>query len=278
LSIKRALKKHLYQSRRWWLVTFNPFSPSDLTAALASLGISAGDVVLAHIAYNEFVGFTGRPSDVLNSLRSSVSQSGTLLMPSMPFTGSALEYVQSGQTFDVRRTPSQMGLVTELFRRSAGTIRSLHPTHPVIANGPRADELVRDHPLANTPCGEHSPFAKLVAADGKIALLGTGIGVLTFYHYLEEQLEDLFPESPFTRETFDVAFCGYDGEMVHVTTRLYDPALSARRRLGNIERELKQRGAWRERRVGRVSIVVLEARAVSDAVRVMAERGTYCYA
>jgi aminoglycoside 3-N-acetyltransferase len=277
LSLKRAAKRQLYQSKKWWRTTFHAFSPSDLTEAVISLGIETGDIVLAHIAYNQFLGFTGQPSDVLGSLRSAVSQSGTLLMPSMPFTGSALEYVQSGPMFDVRRTPSQMGLVTELFRRSPGTIRSLHPTHPVLANGPRASELIRDHPLAKTPCGRHSPFAKLVEKDAKIALLGTGIGAMTFYHHLEEVLESLLPESPFTKESFDVAFRGYDGEMMHITTRLYDPVLSGRRRLGNIEQELKRRGAWRERIVGCVSVVVLEARVVSEAVRAMAERGTHCY-
>lgn len=277
LSIKKAVKKHLHQSRKWWQARFYPFSPSDLTKTLGLLGIGRGDLVLAHIAYNEFIGFTGRPSDVLVSLRAAVTQSGTLLMPSMPFTGSALDYVQSGEIFDVRRTPSAMGLVTELFRRSPGTIRSLHPTHPVLASGPRAEEMLRDHPLTRTPCGRHSPYAKLEEADGKIALLGTSISTLTFYHYLEEVLEDLLPQSPFTKAAFDLSFLGYDGETVHVTNRLYERGLSSRRRLGKIEQDLRQHGAWRERRLGRVAIVVLAARSVSEAVRRMAETGSYCY-
>ena len=275
--IKRATKQNLNRSKRWWYGRFRAFSSADLTDALLFLGVRGGDVVLAHIAYNEFFGFTGRPSDVVNSLRAAVTSSGTLMMPSMPFTGSALDYVQSGEVFDAARTPSRMGLVTELFRRSPGTIRSLHPTHPILANGPRAHKLTRDHLLARTPCGEHSPFAKLLQADGKIALLGTGIGTLTFYHYLEELLEHRFPESPFTKETFDVVFRGDQGEILHINTRLYEPRLSGRRRLEAIETELRKRRQWRERRLGRVSVVVLEARAVRDAVCDMAERGTYCY-
>jgi len=277
LSVKRIIKHNNKQMRRWWHCKFRAFSPADLTSALIALGVTTGDVVLVHAAYNEFIGFTGRPSDVLESLRSAVSTSGTLLMPSMPFTGSALDYVRSGQMLDVRRTASQMGLVTELFRRSPGTIRSLHPTHPVLASGPEADRLLRDHPLAGTPCGRHSPYAKLTEVGAKILLLGTGVAVLTYYHYLEEELESRLPRSPFTQETFAIAFRGYDGETRQVTTRLYDQELSARRRLGSIEHELRMRGAWREQSVGRVSVVVLEARAISDAVRAMAERGSYCY-
>jgi len=277
LTIKRIIKHNNNQVLRWWHCKFHAFSPPDLTKALASLGVTTGDVVLVHAAYNEFIGFTGRPSDVLASLRSAVSTSGTLLMPSMPFTGSAVDYVRSGQMFDVRRTASQMGLLTELFRRSSGTIRSLHPTHPVLASGPEAGRLLHDHPLASTPCGRHSPYAKLTEVDAKIVLLGTGVAVMTYYHYLEEELESRLPRCPFTQQTFDIVFRGYDGETRQVTTRLYDQDLSARRRLGSIEHELRMRGAWREQSVGRVSVVVLEARAVSDAVRAMAERGSYCY-
>jgi aminoglycoside 3-N-acetyltransferase len=274
---KPAAKQIANRSRRWWYRRFRGFSPADLTSALSRLGLRAGDVVVAHVAYNEFLGFTGRPTDVVKSLQAAVGVSGTLMMPSMPFTGSALEYVRSGEVFDTARTPSQMGLVTELFRRTPGTIRSLHPTHPILANGPRAREMTGDHLLARTPCGEHSPFAKLLDADGKIALLGSGIGTLTFYHCLEELLEDRFPESPFTKETFEIAFRGDQGVTLHVSTRLYDPRLSGRRRLDNIETELRKRRQWREYKLGRVPIIVLEAHAVLDAVRAMAERGTYCY-
>ncbi|HJS32128.1 MAG TPA: AAC(3) family N-acetyltransferase [Alphaproteobacteria bacterium] len=277
LPVRKWFKGHLRAWRRQWNSTFHSFSPSDVTAALRSLGVKPGDVVFAHVSYDSFVGFTGGPLDVLSSLRQAVSTTGTLMMPSIPFEGLAQDYVRSGRTFDVRRTPSLAGLVTELYRRAPGTARSLHPTHPVLACGPNADELLRDHMRARTPCGEHSPFADLADAGAKIVLLGTGIDVLTYYHYLEEVLEDTLPRSPFTKETFDVVFRGYSGETLHVVTRLYDAELSRRRDLSVLESELKQQAEWRKLRVGRLRVVVLEVREVSHAVRALAERGTYCY-
>jgi aminoglycoside 3-N-acetyltransferase len=277
-SLKRSIKQHANKSKIWWYSRFHAFSPAELTDALMSLGIAAGDVVIAHIAYNEFVGFTGRPSDVIASLRAALTPTGTLLMPSIPFTGSALAYVRSGKTFDVRRTPSQMGIISELFRRSPGTHRSLHPTHPILASGLLAEQVIADHHLAPTPCGDPSPFAKLVKANGKIALLGTGIGVMTFYHYLEDRFENLFPASPLTRETFSVEFRGYGGETLCITTRLYDPELSRRRNLSILEKELKSCGTWRERKLGKMAAVVLETGSISATVREMAERGIFCYA
>ena len=277
MLLKKATKTDLRKFERLWHRASPRFVPADLTETLAMLGIRTGDVLFAHVAYRRLFGFLGGPSDVLVCLRDAVSPSGTLLMPSMAFMGSAVDYVQSGQVFDVRRTPSRMGVVTELFRRSPGTVRSLHPTHPVLANGPMAEELLCDHLLAGTPCGEHSPFAKLPAANGKIVLLGTGIGDLTFYHYLEEVLEHAFFCSPFTEKMFAVPFYGNNGEPLQVRTRLFDPGLSRRRDLGILERELKAAGAWRERKVGSLQVVMLEARTISDTVHAMVERGIYCY-
>lgn len=256
---------------------FHSFSPNDLTTGLRALGIAEGDVVFAHIAYDEFTGFTGRPTDVISSLREAISISGTLLMASMPFGGTAVDYVQSGKMFDVRGTPSRMGLVTEMFRRAPGTLRSLHPTHPVLANGPAAKDLISEHQIASTPCGAHSPFAKLLNVNAKIALLGTGIGALTFFHFIEELVESALPQSPFTKEMFHIAFRGYSGEMLHVTNRLYDSGLSRRRDLSILERELRKRGEWQEARAGRVAVVVIDAQAVCDAATAMAKRGVYCY-
>src|SRR3954470_5036354 len=99
--LKRKIKRPAKQLKIWWCGRFHAFSPAELTNALASLGIAPGDVVIAHIAYNEFIGFTGRPSDVIASLRAALTSTGTLLMPSIPFTGSAIAYVRSGEIFDV---------------------------------------------------------------------------------------------------------------------------------------------------------------------------------
>ena len=58
---------------------------------------------------------------------------GNLLMVSLPYRSSSLQYLSTLKCFDVRKTPSMMGLVSAYFRRRAGVLRSLHPTHPVLA-------------------------------------------------------------------------------------------------------------------------------------------------
>lgn len=66
-------------------------------------------------------------------------------------------------------------------------MRSLHPTHSVTAFGPRAEHWVDGHEDGASPCDAASPFARLLAADGAVLLLG---GVThnsnTTLHCLEE--------------------------------------------------------------------------------------------
>src|SRR5262249_12540176 len=162
-----------------------------------------GDVVFAHVAFNQFLGFEGGPGDVIQVLQRVVGDSGTVLMPTLPFGGTAVEYAERHPMTDLVRTPSAMGFVTEIFRRMPGVIRSAHPTHPVAAWGAKAAELTCDHHLAETPCGKQSPYLRLLDVEGKILFLGAEIAAMTFYHGVEEILEPRMPFSPFTRAWYE---------------------------------------------------------------------------
>ena len=199
------------------------------------------------------------------------------MMPTMTFSGTAVEYAKAKPVFDVARTPSRMGLVTELFRRSPDVVRSVHPTHPVAMWGHDATAVALGHHLARTPCGVGTPFEALLRRKGKIVLLGTDISVLTFYHLLEETMEAGLPLAPFTVEQFHMQSKTRDGQLLDTHCRLFDPVVSRRRNLYKLVPHLKKAGAWREARVGGVNITVLAAVDVDAAVRNMGEQGIYCY-
>jgi aminoglycoside 3-N-acetyltransferase len=258
--------------RRW-----RAFGPGDLLTALRRLGLQDGDVVMVHSSFDRFAGFTGKPTDVIQVLQEAVGPGGTVLMPTLPFTGTAVEYASRGGVFDVRRTPSQVGLLTELFRRSPGVLRSVHPTHPVAARGHHANQMLAGHHLARTPCGEGTPYARLYEHDGRILCLGAGIESLTFFHYVEEALEPRMPASPFTKDDFVLQSRDETGAILVSKTRLFEPAVSRRRNLDKLRPVLRREGAWAERRVGDLSIVLLSARNVLAAVESLAGQGVYCY-
>src|SRR5262245_61780664 len=79
--------------------------------------------------------------EVLETLRTWVGDAGTLAMPAYPYGSTQLEYLQAHPRFDVRRTPTTLGLLAETFRRSARAIRSLDPDFSIVAEGAEAASI-----------------------------------------------------------------------------------------------------------------------------------------
>ena len=276
-TIKAGIKKQLKLLRYGYARTFRSFTPEGLFLQLQRLGLGRGDVVLVHSSFDAFAGFSGKPTDVIDALQKAIGPEGTLLMPTLPFTGTAVEYVRQSPIFDVVRTPSRMGLITELFRRSPEVVRSVHPTHPVAVWGKDAASIVDGHHRADTPCGKGTPFASLLDRGGKILLLGTDIASLTFYHMIEEVVESRLPSSPFTKQRFVLTSKQKDGSLVSTETRLFEPAVSRRRNLYKLVPELKKLGAWRQQQIGQMAMTMLNAKDVYAVVVAMLDRGITCY-
>jgi aminoglycoside 3-N-acetyltransferase len=275
--IPAPMKSLLKSAQRRWITTFSSFGPGELKALLLQLGIARGDAVMVHSSFDSFEGFQGSIADLIQVLQDVVGADGALLMPTLPFSGNAIDYVRTNTVMDVKRTPSRMGILTEVFRRLPGVMRSLHPTHPVAGWGSKSAPLLETHRSAQTPCGLGSPFAGLVQADGKVLLLGVGINAMTFYHYLEEDLEAQMPFSPFTSETFTASVRDEQGQVLPVAMRLYDPEVGRLRDGELLTPHLKARRVWREQRVGRLNVIMLRCREVRQVVAEMASRGLFCY-
>jgi aminoglycoside 3-N-acetyltransferase len=275
--VKRLVRDRVKLARRAFVRTLFSFDKHDFRKALVRVGVRPGAVLMVHSSYDRFEGFRGSPSDVIEALQDAVSPGGTIMMPNMPFTGSTREWLNSGQVFDVRRTPSRVGLLTELFRRSAGVVRTVHPTHPVAIWGALAADLSRDAHTSTTPCGRPSPFARLVDVGGQSLLLGTGIEYMTFFHAVEEFLEPDMPFSPFTAEIFELHSKDAGGNLMRSRLRLLEPHYSSRRRVGILTPELRRTGDWHKTTVGRLSVLLLAADAVLEACRFLAKQGIFCY-
>ena len=255
--------------------TFRAFTPADLTRALLELGVVPGDVLMVHSAFDSFLGFQGGPVDAVRALQGVVGARGTLMMPTIPFSGSAVEYALGDPppVFDARQTLSRMGLLTELFRRSAGVVRSIHPTHSVAVWGNRADEIIAGHERADTPCGRLTPYEKLLEYNGKILLAGVPANTMTFCYFVAAELEQELPIPVFTREKYPMRWRDRDGTVRVSNLRLFSLRLD--HDLRPLVGELKRRRQWRERRVGGLRLTLLQARDVYNAAVALAERGMF---
>jgi aminoglycoside 3-N-acetyltransferase len=173
---------------------------------------------------------------LIGLLQTALGETGTLAVPTFPFQGKQYDYVRKQRTFNVRRTPSQVGLLTEVFRRMPGVMRSAHPTHPVAAWGKHAIELTSTHHLGPT-FGETSPFYKLALFDGRVIGIGTRLESYTILHVADE-LSDTQRRRVFSEPVRSMITNGT--EEVPYEVRPLRP--DARRNMTRVEKALLQNG------------------------------------
>ena len=134
--MRLAAKAWLLAARRKAMRAFRSYDAAALLRAIRSLGIAPGDAVMLHSAFEPHHGFRGSIDELIDVFVEAVGPNGHLLMVSLPYRTSSIAYLRSGRRFDVRRTPSMMGMVSEIFRRRPNVRRSVHPTHPILVWGP----------------------------------------------------------------------------------------------------------------------------------------------
>ncbi len=274
---KLWLKARFFEAQLVFVRALRSYDADRLLVALRSLGVRDGDNVMLHAAFGRQHGFRGTVEQLTNVFIDAVGSEGNLLMVSLPYRSSSLQYLRALKRFDVRKTPSMMGLVSEFFRRREDVLRSLHPTHPVLVRGPRADWFVAEHPSCLYPCGPGTPFDRLASVDGKVLFFNVAFDNYTFFHYLEHMVAPELPFSLYTEAPFEVPVVDRDGAARTVMTYAFAEEAIRRRRFPVFEQALRERGLIQERRVGNSRILAVRVRDTVDCVREMARRGEYFY-
>lgn len=177
---------------------YGTFDAADLRAHLESRIGKDFEILMVHSSVNHMLPmYTGTPLDLVRMLVDLCGPTRTLAMPAFYFgeaaDGGAAATFKKAPRFDMRRTPSQMGLATELFRRMPGVVQSRHPIYRISALGPRAAELTRGHELAATAAGAGTPFEFMKLHDTCIIGIGKPMQVLTQAHHTEAFMGDAFP-------------------------------------------------------------------------------------
>jgi aminoglycoside N3'-acetyltransferase len=240
------------------------------------MGIAAGDTVLLHSAYRSTNGFRGTPSDVIGVLRDLIGESGTLAMMSMPYTTSTKEYLASGPVFDVRRTPSHMGIITEIFRRS-GAMRSLSPTHPILAAGAGAESYLAHHSECRYPCGPGSPFERMLHANAKVLFFDLPFVAFTFFHYIEHRLQDRLPFPLYEEAPMIARYLDYDGRAREAEVFVFTDEAIKRRRVAVIAGGTRRTGKSSWSRIGNTRLVLTTMADALDTTLRLADAGTLPY-
>ncbi len=233
---------------------------------------------MVHSAFEPRHGFRGTTDDLIEALLEAVGPDGHLMMVSLPYRSSTLDYLAKGKVFDVRRTPSAMGLVSEFFRRRSGVLRSLHPTHPMLVAGPRAEWYTAGHEHCVYPCGPGTPFQKALEQGGKALFFNVDMAFLTFFHYLEHMVRDGVPFALYTEEPIEVPVVDYEGRARRVSTHAYTAEAIRRRRFPVLEGWLRERRLVRECRLGASTLIVVALQEIANTVEEKSAQGEYFYA
>lgn len=209
-------KKERERSR---LARLPRLTEAGLTEILTGdLRLTTGDVVFVHSSLDQ-LNLDFPFYRVLTLLRNVIGPKGTMLFPTYPnHRISSYEYLLKGKVFDVRRTPSYAGLLTEFARKQPEAMRSLHPTKSVCAIGPLARELTSTHQNSRYPYDAGSPFFKLTEHQGKIVGLGVWTSRLSFAYCVDDAMKEEFPARVYHDRVFAVPCIDYEGKTQIVET------------------------------------------------------------
>ena len=152
-----------------------------LVEGFRGLGVEEGDILLVHSSYKSFGEVDGGPQTVIRALETALGtdRDGTMIMPTFNFD------FNKGEPWDVRTTPSKMGVLTEMVRQDPRAKRVFHPFYSFAILGKHAEML--GSLRYKSAYERNSVFGKLRDLDGKIIVIGLSYtNSMTFFHHIEQ--------------------------------------------------------------------------------------------
>ena len=147
-------------------VQLRPVIDADtLRAALVRIGVRPGRILMVHSGLSRFGYVPGGPATVVAVLRELLGPDGTLVMPTHSNS------VLGAAPYNPQTSRSNVGAITEYFRKLPGVLRSGHPTHSVAALGPAAEALTQSRRLHPAPLDRNGFWGRLYDRDGDVLLL-----------------------------------------------------------------------------------------------------------
>ena len=155
---------------------------SHFVKALKDAGINKGDAAFVHSrvsAFGKLLAFDKNflMQSLIDSIKDTVGIDGTIIMPTFSYS------FDRNEPFDIDKTQSTVGALTEFFRKQPEVIRTTHPNHSVAIWGNNKHELSN---IGKDTFDENSIFGKLHKLDGKIVFFGAPFQSCTFIHYIEQ--------------------------------------------------------------------------------------------
>ncbi len=236
--------------------------------ALRTLGVREGDILLTHSSFKSLGGCENGADTVVSAMLEAVGKTGTVVFPTL--CQKDWDHVYENWHLDA---PSDVGYLTNYFRKLEGAKRSDQATHSVAAMGALADTLTATHGqsglrygiFGDTPFSADSPWQKMYERDAKVLFLGCSVKACTFRHLaeyivMEEYLERI-KGSPDCE--------ALKAEVWHYT-KYKDHGVWPHIKSPYLEEVLKGEGKWRETTCGDATLALVSSRDfVTLSIRLM---------
>ncbi|MBU2699195.1 aminoglycoside 3-N-acetyltransferase [Sporomusaceae bacterium BoRhaA] len=257
------VERPLYKTSQGVLTTL------DVKAALAEIGICAGDVIFVHSDISAFGKMANFDRDMLlgslvDCMSEAVGDTGTLIMPTFSYS------FCKDEVYDLAATKSTVGVLTEFFRKQPGVVRTRHPIFSAAIRGAKQELLLQ---IDNDSFGQNSIFGKLRDLKGKIVIFGSSFrSSSTFLHYVEQSFgvsyrylktfEGKIHENGRTHSATATFLVRYLDRVVELDTQ-------------RMEKYLLKNGIMRSVKLGEGTILVVNAQELFDAGMEWLEQDRY---
>jgi len=157
------------------------YSKEDLHKDISKIPLRRNGTLLIHSSMKS-IGNVQGGADTILDIFIEVMKKGLLVFP----THTWAEYNNKNNIFNSVKEPSCVGILTNLFMKREGVIRSLHPTHSVAALGKDAKNYIEGEERSETPCPKSGCWGKLYDRDAQILFIGCDLTKNTLIHGVEE--------------------------------------------------------------------------------------------
>jgi aminoglycoside 3-N-acetyltransferase len=243
-------------------VTHSTIAPSGVTDALMAIGVKPGSVAMVHADAIVAAQFPAMPNEqrldlLIEAVEAALGDDGTLVIPAFSYS------FTKGEPFDIDKTPSAVGMVSERFRNQPGVHRTADPIFSFACRGPLAQELCA---IPVKECfGAQSVFAFLHRCNAHIVDLGCSMNRGgTFVHYVETAYGVAYRY----KKAFSGTVISRTGEAAEcsIVYNVRDLTRRSDADLGRLQKRLGDDGKLRTVQVGRSRIMAVTASDLFDTV------------
>jgi len=204
---------------------------NDIIEDLGKIGLYKGDTVMVHSSLKKIGYVDGGPSEIIKALSHVLTDTGTLVIPTYGMKEGSMyrTCIDKNYVFDPKTSKTDLGAIPSSFLETPNIERSIHPTHSVSALGKHAKYITESHSSAKSTFGENSPWDKLIQLDGKLLMIGLGMGRNTLSHALEDNEQNRFPLPVRMNKTYYKKCVDWKGNIIEVPVTPLHPKYVPRR-------------------------------------------------